>query len=112
MPTPIKPFTPIVSGASGALRSSRGRERVATVATVRLEGEQPLHVNVRNISEGGLMAELATPLAVNTALEVEVPGLGSLTGRVAWQTAGRTGIAFDELVDPRRAYGPGDAIPG
>ena len=55
---------------------------------------------------GGLMAEFAVPLDRDTPVEVEVRGLGWVAGRVAWFTEGRTGIAFSQPIDPRRARKP------
>ncbi|MGJ3626522.1 PilZ domain-containing protein [Sphingomonas sp. MMS24-JH45] len=64
-------------------------------------------MRVRNISAGGLMAEVPEPITPeNSAIRIEVRGIGWVSGRVAWQTEGRIGIAFDQEIDPRRARKP------
>ena len=88
-------------------KGARGRDSLLLRARLRQAGQgEAVEVRVRNLSEGGLMAELPLPLPVDAAVEVEVRGIGWLPGRVAWQTEGRTGIAFDRLIDPRRARKP------
>lgn len=66
----------------------------------------PIEGRVRNISAGGLMAELPRDLPTGTPVEVEVRGLGWIAGRVAWAAHGRLGIAFDEPVNPQLARKP------
>lgn len=76
------------------------------------EGKQ---VRVRNLSPGGLMAELNPPLASGTPVEVEVRGIGWVGGRIAWAAEGRVGIAFDSEIDPmlaRKPVGKGGQTPG
>lgn len=63
-------------------------------------------VRVRNLSAGGLMIELPRDVPVDTAVEVEVRGVGWVSGRIAWNTAGRAGVAFDAPIDPMRARKP------
>jgi len=83
------------------------RESMFLGARFRLPpAPQPIEGRVRNISPGGLMAELPRELAVGTAIEVEVRGLGWVAGRVAWAAHGRLGIAFDVPVDPKLARKP------
>ncbi|HVI98731.1 MAG TPA: PilZ domain-containing protein [Sphingomonas sp.] len=63
-------------------------------------------VRVRNLSAGGLMIELPRDVAVDTPVEVEVRGVGWVSGRIAWNTAGRAGVAFDAPIDPMLARKP------
>lgn len=63
-------------------------------------------VRVRNLSAGGLMAEVASPIPPNTPVEIDVRGIGPVNGRIAWNAAGRVGIAFDSPIDPRAARKP------
>jgi hypothetical protein len=82
-------------------RDLRGRDEVTMFARLRLAGQADgFDVSVRNVSGGGLMAELPHPLAPDSAVEIELAGLGWVTGRIAWQIDRRAGIAFDELIDP------------
>jgi hypothetical protein len=86
---------------------ARRRDSLLLMALLRWPGlAEPLPVRVRNLSEGGLMAELPTAPAVGTAVEVEVRGIGWVGGEIAWHTQGRVGIAFATPIDPRRARKP------
>lgn len=100
-----------------ATRAGRGhsRDSLLLMAKFRRLGEKDhVSVRVRNLSEGGLMAELPYPVEPDAEVEVEVRGIGWIAGRIAWYTEGRTGIAFDKLIDPQRARKPvasGDTTP-
>lgn len=90
-----------------------GRKRQATRdsmfldARFRLKGESEVElVRIRNLSAGGLMAELAEPLDTGTAVEVEVRGIGWIRGKIAWAAVGRAGVAFDKEIDPKKARKP------
>ena len=94
---------------------TRKRDSLFLSARLTLEGRARTHdVRIRNLSEGGLMAEYELPVEPGTAVTLEMRGLGELTGRIAWCTDGRLGIAFDYPVDPARArkpMGPRGATP-
>lgn len=64
------------------------------------------HVRVRNLSAGGLMAEVAAGLPQGLAVEFDVRGIGWVPGRIAWSAAGRVGVAFDYQIDPMLARKP------
>lgn len=103
----------VFSDATPLTEAPRGRDSLFLAARLRVEGSsQSIDVRVRNLSSGGLMAELPQPLLPDQAVEVEVRGLGWVRGRIAWQTEGRAGIAFDQEVDPQRARKPVAARPG
>ncbi len=95
----------------------RGRDSLFLHARLKVDGwREERQVRVRNLSAGGLMAELPEPVEPDSAIEIELRGLGWLTGRVAWQTEGRAGIAFDRTIDPQLArkpvgHGKDDAAP-
>lgn len=85
----------------------RGRDSLLLLANLKVEaiaGE--IAVRVRNLSAGGLMAELPEPVPPDSVVEIDLRGVGRVTGRVAWQTEGRAGIAFDRPIDPQRARKP------
>jgi hypothetical protein len=89
-----------------ALRND-ARDSLLLAAQFRVEGiSEVLQVRVRNLSAGGLMAEIARPIEVGTRCEVEVRGVGWVSGRIAWVAAGRVGVAFDQLIDPQAARKP------
>lgn len=85
----------------------RGRDSLFLLARMTIDGlDGPVSVRVRNLSAGGLMAEMPDPVSPDSAVTVELRGLGRVTGRVAWQTEGRVGIAFDRPIDPQLARHP------
>lgn len=85
---------------------TRRRDSLFLAAHLTVEGRSPVKVRVRNLSEGGLMAEGAPLLAIGTAVAVELRNIGSVSGKVAWYTDDRAGIAFDVRIDPKRARKP------
>ena len=87
------------------LRSSQ-RDSLLLAAQFRVGETDPVTVRVRNLSAGGLMAEYLIALASGTRVSIDVRGIGWVTGRVAWATEGRIGVAFDEPIDPMRARKP------
>ena len=77
-----------------------GRRAVSATVALRVEGRAgTAMVRVRNLSAGGLMAELPDPLSPGSAVEVDVPGLGWIAGHIVWQTEGRAGVAFYSPID-------------
>jgi hypothetical protein len=87
-------------GADSSDRRGEGRQiaiyRVAKLITDR--GEQL--GRVRNISSGGLMAEVQGSWCVGEPAAVELKAGGDVPGRVVWAEEGRIGIAFDDPIDP------------
>ena len=93
----------------GAAESKRTRKRDSLFLSARLQiaGDRAVReVRVRNLSAGGLMAELDRVVEPGTAVTLEMRGLGEMTGTVAWWTHGRLGIALDHPIDPARARKP------
>ena len=82
------------------------RDSLLLTAQLRLDGGAASQVRVRNLSAGGLMAEYAQIVSSGTCVEVEVRGVGMITGRIAWCAEGRVGIAFDRPIDPKLARKP------
>lgn len=91
------------------------RDSMFLIAKVRVQGKrQAEQVRVRNLSAGGIMAEIGMLVAPGTRVEVELRGIGKITGSVAWSMAGRAGIAFDSPIDPllaRKPVGTGGTTP-
>lgn len=91
------------------------RDSLLLMAAMTLADDpNPRDVRVRNISEGGLMAELAMPVEIGTGIVFDLRGIGPVTGRVAWCTQGRVGVAFDRPIDPklvRKPVGGGTTTP-
>lgn len=86
---------------------STQRDSLLLTAQFRLAGEsESEQVRVRNLSAGGLMAEVTRPLSIGDKVEVDVRGVGWISGKIAWSAAGRVGVAFDYQIDPKAARKP------
>jgi len=97
----------LAPGDDGGPQRNDSRDSLFLVARFRVVGRQDEHqVRVRNISAGGLMAEVPMPLQIGAEVEVEVRGIGWVPGRIAWAAAGRVGVAFTTEIDPKRARKP------
>lgn len=57
---------------------------------------------IRNLSSSGLGGKADAELARGETVEVMLPGLGSISGHVAWAHHGKFGIALDTVIDPGR----------
>lgn len=89
----------------GHLRSEP-RDSMLLLATMRRPGRAEVQVKVRNLSTRGLMAETPINFLRGEPVEIDLRGIGWVTGRIAWATVGRAGVAFDEAVDPKMARKP------
>lgn len=102
--TPL-PFSDPAAAAEGA--TGRKRDSLFLLARLRIAVEAKEHeVRIRNLSEGGLMAEFERPVAVDTEVTCELRGVGVVAGRVVWCERQRLGIAFDQPIDPKLARKP------
>lgn len=98
---------PAEGGTRGASQRSRGRDSLFLMARLRFVDEQEgRDVRVRNLSEGGLMAECTRVADAGTPVMLEVRGIGEVSGKIAWCTEGRIGIALDTPIDPKKARKP------
>ncbi len=84
------------------------RDSLFLMAEVRIEGESsPFRVKVRNLSNGGMMAECdrtgQTPVQGGTKLSVNLRNIGQVEGTVAWVQENRFGIAFAREIDAAEA---------
>jgi len=80
------------------------RNSLFVLARVAIEGRQDeVQVRVRNLSNGGLMAEGAVKVVNGTPVKVEIRNIGWVSGTVAWVQDNRFGIGFDEEIDARLA---------
>jgi hypothetical protein len=100
---------PLTDGSADDAAAQRidTRDSLLLVARFRIAGSsETVQVRVRNLSAGGLMADVPKPIDIGTMVEVEVRGVGWINGRIAWVAAGRAGVAFDHLIDPQAARKP------
>ena len=81
------------------------RDSLFVLARIKFEGDggEGTAVRVRNVSSGGLMAEVADDYRPGMRVEITLEGIGEVAGSVAWAEAGRIGIAFDHPIDKARA---------
>ncbi|NQX93567.1 MAG: PilZ domain-containing protein [Erythrobacter sp.] len=92
---------------TGVDTRSVARDSLFLLANITIENESDAHrVRVRNLSDGGMMAE--GPLVVQRGyrLEIELRNIGKIGGSVAWVQDKRFGIAFDSEIDSQRARKP------
>lgn len=79
----------------------RGDERIMPmlrVAKVIEENGREQLVRVRNVSAGGLMAEVGHPLAVGIPVSLELSSQ-KIPSSVVWTREGTVGIKFDQNID-------------
>ena len=78
----------------------RGGERVLpTLCIVKMSsGDNEQLVRVRNLSAGGLMAEVGQEIAVGEKVEIEFNSQ-KIPSTVIWTREGAAGIKFDENID-------------
>ncbi|WP_404369246.1 PilZ domain-containing protein [Sphingomonas sp. MMS24-J45] len=99
---------PFASSTEDAAHNRQdSRDSLFLMADFRVAGEKDARpVRVRNLSQGGLMAEFADGLPQGLRVEFDVRGIGWVPGQVAWSAAGRIGVAFDRQIDPKLARKP------
>lgn len=76
------------------------------MAAMRRAGGADVQVKVRNLSGGGMMAESPINFSRGDLIEVDLRGIGLVTGKIAWTAGGRVGVQFDTAIDPRLARKP------
>jgi hypothetical protein len=86
---------------------SAARDNLFLLADIRIEQGPDTHrVRVRNLSDGGMMAEGALKVQRGHRVDVSLRNIGNVPGSVAWVQDDRFGIAFDENVDSQQARRP------
>ena len=78
------------------------------------EGGDPVRVKVRNLSDGGMMAEAAIVVERGMRLGIELRNIGRIKGSVAWTHDKRFGVVFDTEIDSKKVREPqevGDKTP-
>ncbi|TVV71056.1 PilZ domain-containing protein [Sphingomonas solaris] len=90
--------------AAARSRRAAPRDSLLLHATLQRVGDEaPLTIRVRNLSPGGMMAEVGTPFEPGDRIAIDLRGVGPLEGTVAWREIGRVGISFDREIDPHAA---------
>jgi hypothetical protein len=92
---------------TGVETRSLARDSLFLMADIRIEQSAAVHrVRVRNLSDGGMMAEAPVKVQRGHRVEVELRNIGMVVGSVAWVQDNRFGIAFDEEIDSQQARRP------
>lgn len=92
---------------TGVETRSEARDSLFLLADIRIEqGVDEHRVRVRNLSDGGMMAEGNLKVRRGHRVEVELRNIGAVSGTVAWVQDNRFGIAFDEEIDSQKARRP------
>ena len=98
---------PLKKDDPASVKRTMGRDSLLLKAVVRFPkmGDER-EVRIRNLSAGGLMAEVPTRVARGEPVEIHLRSIGWISGHVAWVTDGRLGIAFDYPINPLDARKP------
>ena len=82
------------------------RDSMFLLAAIRRPGGTGVPVKVRNLSQGGMMAECAMSFSRGELIEADLRGIGPVAGKIAWTMGGKIGVAFDREIDPKLARKP------
>jgi hypothetical protein len=100
---------------TGSEHRQIARDSLFVMADLRLDGIEGDHrIRVRNLSSGGLMAEVSFDVQRGQLAWVKLRNLGWVEGSVAWVQDSRFGIAFRTEIDPRlvrASVEPGHSMP-
>ena len=89
------------------------RDSLFVLARLVIDGRQDeVQVRVRNLSNGGLMAEGPVKVVSGTPVKVDIRNIGWVSGAVAWVQDNRFGIGFNQEIDARLARAPDGASAG
>lgn len=92
---------------TGVETRSVARDSLFLLADIRVEqGLEIQRVRVRNLSDGGMMAEGNLRVQRGHRVDVELRNIGTVGGSVAWVQDNRFGIAFDQEIDSQLARRP------
>lgn len=88
-------------------KRSMDRDSLLLKAVLRFPvAQDEREVRIRNLSAGGLMAEVPIQVSRGEAVEVHLRSIGWIPGHIAWVTEGRIGVAFDHPINPKDARKP------
>jgi hypothetical protein len=90
-----------LSDAAPAPPDRRNGDRYLTlfrVGALVVDGRRELCL-IRNVSAGGMLIRPYSPLAVGTAVSIELKHGETVSGVARWMEDGLVGIAFDEPID-------------
>ncbi len=82
------------------------RDSLFLMADISIEGGEAGRVKVRNLSDTGMMGDGPVAVARGKQVTVELRNIGAVGGTVAWTRGNRFGIAFDRMIESKRARVP------
>lgn len=83
------------------------RQRALLRGLLQREGVPgALEIRIRNLSSGGLMASCPENIERGERVTVTIREIGDVAGSVVWAGDDGIGIAFDNVIDPQRAFQP------
>ena len=89
-----------------AIGEASGQGRVEIVLPSILRSPQGGRaVQIRNLSAHGVMIVGESGLSPGDVVELQIPNLGWVDGRVAWSMDTRAGLAFNSPIDLTAALG-------
>lgn len=92
-------------GRGPARAAARDSLFLLTVIT-SMDGVEIGKARVRNLSATGLMADCERQLGKGDRINMEMRGVGLVSGTIAWARGERIGVAFDHPIDPQLARRP------
>ena len=92
---------------SSPAKRKMNRDSLLLKAVLRFSNAQEeREVRIRNLSAGGLMAEVPNGLSRGERIDVSIQNIGWVGGHVTWTIDGRIGVAFDKVINPKDARIP------
>ena len=100
-----------IEPAGAAQHREAARDSLFLVATIRrLVDNSERVVRVRNLSQGGMMADCTDLLQRGEPVAVALRGVGEVRGRIVWLSTDKVGISFDTAIDPKAARKTRNAV--
>lgn len=87
-------------GDAGGAPPREPRHSRLLACEVRLADGSVIRARLRNISSGGMGARADAPIEPWQRVDVNLPGIGTVAGRIAWVRHGSFGVEFAAPIDP------------
>lgn len=77
-------------------------DRASRLIKIQISNDRIHHVDaiLRNVTEKGIGIELQRPLQEGEKISIQIRNLEPISGTVAWSKDHRSGLLFDESIDP------------
>ncbi len=90
------------ANGDNSVKRDTDRDSLFVRANLKFQnGGEEKQVIVRNLSEGGLMAEASVQAPRGSRVEIELKNIGWIGGKVVWVAEKKLGIAFEHPIDPK-----------